>query len=65
MPWCERCSQFRESDVVSEAGECPGCGSVIVTKRKSPWRFRVMIALTTVYLSYRLVQGIIWLSHHA
>jgi hypothetical protein len=30
-----------------------------------PWHFKVMIGGTAVYLIYRLVQGIVWLVHHA
>lgn len=28
---------------------------------KTPWSFKVMVALVVLYLGWRLVQGIIWL----
>ena len=64
MPWCEKCSQFREADVVTDKGECPKCSSVIVPRRKVPWHFKILLAISTVYLSYRAYQGVMWLGHH-
>jgi hypothetical protein len=31
---------------------------------RAPFSFRLMIALTVIYLGYRLVQGIFWLVDH-
>lgn len=30
----------------------------------TPISFKVLVALTVVYLGWRLVQGIMWLVHH-
>jgi hypothetical protein len=30
----------------------------------APWHFKVLIAVTAVYLSYRLYQGIYWVANH-
>ena len=29
----------------------------------APWHFKVLIAITVIYLGYRLVQGIFWAAH--
>ena len=29
----------------------------------TPWHFKLLIALTTVYLGYRFLQGVEWLAH--
>jgi hypothetical protein len=31
----------------------------------TPWHFKVLVGLVSVYLSFRLVQGIVWVGHHA
>ncbi|HEX4868333.1 MAG TPA: hypothetical protein VFV32_12010 [Acidimicrobiales bacterium] len=30
----------------------------------APWHFKLLVAATAVYLSYRLFQGIVWVGHH-
>ncbi|MGA7096728.1 MAG: hypothetical protein WB245_04095 [Acidimicrobiia bacterium] len=30
---------------------------------KAPFSFKLMIALTAIYLGWRLVQGIVWVVH--
>lgn len=30
----------------------------------APWHFKVLIGATTIYLAWRLVQGIGWVAHH-
>lgn len=64
MPWCETCQQFQEAEALGEAGACPACGRVLVAKRRSPWHFKLLAVATVIYLGYRLVQGILWVSHH-
>ena len=32
---------------------------------KAPWHFKLLVVGVTLYLLWRLVQGIVWLSHHA
>jgi len=64
VPWCESCSTFSEVDELTEDGACPGCGTVLVRKRKIPWHFKVVIVVTTGYVIFRCYQGVMWLSHH-
>ena len=30
---------------------------------KTPWHFKLLVAITTVYLTYRLIQGLVWVAH--
>jgi hypothetical protein len=30
----------------------------------APWHFKVLIAVTSVYLGFRALQGIQWVAHH-
>ena len=30
----------------------------------APWHFKVLVALTAVYLAWRALQGIDWVAHH-
>jgi DNA-directed RNA polymerase subunit RPC12/RpoP len=65
MPWCDECDELVEDEDVSEHGECPRCGSVLVEERRPvPWYFKAMIAASVVYLGYRAYQGITWVLHH-
>lgn len=27
-----------------------------------PWHFKLLLALTTIYLAWRLIQGIVWVA---
>lgn len=65
MPWCDDCSQFHDSAAIGRGGECPACGRVIIKPARTPWHFKLLIVATVIYLTYRLVQGILWLAHHA
>jgi hypothetical protein len=31
----------------------------------APWHFKVLIVVVSIYLSFRLIQGIVWVGHHA
>ena len=64
MPWCESCSRFHDAEALSDKGECPTCGTVLVAPKKVPWHFRLIGVATVIYLTYRLVQGILWVVHH-
>ena len=65
MAWCEHCHEHVESADLGEEMRCPTCGEVTVEQRKTPWRYRIMLAATVVYLAYRAYQGITWVIHHA
>ena len=66
MPWCDECDQLVEDDDLTEDGECPVCGTVLVeeVRKPVPWYFRFMIVASIVYLGYRAYQGITWVAHH-
>ena len=49
---------------MGKGGECPVCGKVIASPAKSPWHFKVLVGAATVYLGWRLVQGIGWVAHY-
>lgn len=58
MSPAEEADRSRPEDGATGEGEEEERGPV-------PWHFKVMIGGTAVYLVYRLVQGIVWLVHHA
>lgn len=74
VPWCDTCDRFYNPNTLTAAGACPKCGRTVavptpeVTEaaedRGAPWHFKVLIAVTAVYLGYRLFQGIFWVAHH-
>lgn len=63
MPWCESCERFQDSEEIDRDGHCPGCGTVIAAPKKKPWHFKLLIVATVLYLTYRLIQLILWLHH--
>jgi phage FluMu protein Com len=79
--WCEHCNRLiRASDVVvDEDGyeHCPRCSALLddasdetdeddaAGAPKPPWHFKVLLIATVIYLIYRLIWFIFWLSHHA
>jgi hypothetical protein len=59
---------------------CPRCGAVLGEHLaahddhedyeeegapKPPWHFKLLLVATVIYLIYRLIWFIFWLSHHA
>ena len=64
IPWCETCAKYLEQDDLAEEGKCPGCGEIIAQRAKTPWHFKLLVVGTTIYLLYRLGQGIDWLERH-
>jgi hypothetical protein len=65
VPWCESCQLFRDSEVLSPKGECPGCGQVIEKPKKIAWHFKLVAVATIIYLVYRFVQIGLWIAHKA
>jgi uncharacterized paraquat-inducible protein A len=66
VPWCDTCDRLvDQEDLVAEA--CPTCGSALDEPARQPvtWRLRLLVAATVIYLIWRFVQGVQWLSHHA
>ena len=63
MPWCEECARFFNPTSMGKGGECPTCGRVIGTVEKAPWHFKLMVGAAGIYLSWRAVQGVVWVAH--
>jgi hypothetical protein len=63
VAWCEECNQFRDGNVLSDDGECPECGKVLVAPRRAPWHFRLIALATIIYILFRLVQLGFWIAH--
>ena len=57
--WCENCDRPEEGDV------CTVCGNDIVesTHEPIPWRWRLFIVASVIYLVWRIYQIISWLVH--
>ncbi len=63
MPWCESCERFQDNSEVDKEGHCPKCGSVIAPPKRAPWHFKLLVVATIIYLTYRLIQLVMWLHH--
>ncbi len=63
MPWCEPCGRFYNPNTLRPDGTCPENHLVEPPKprAKVPWHFWLLVAGVTIYLGWRLVQGIEWL----
>lgn len=66
MPWCDDCDRFYNPSTLSEEGTCPEGHHVAdpaesAPTPKVPWHFWLLVVGITIYLGYRLVQGIVWL----
>ncbi|HET8989508.1 MAG TPA: hypothetical protein VFN59_00195 [Acidimicrobiales bacterium] len=57
--WCETCDRPVEGEV------CEVCGEPVpeATHEPVPWRWRLFIVATVIYLGYRIYQLIHWLAH--
>ncbi|MCL4312715.1 MAG: hypothetical protein M1131_01035 [Actinobacteria bacterium] len=64
MPWCDTCEEEVGEDSLTEEGQCPQCGSTLLSRKHIPWHVKVLAAGTVVYLGYRTYQGITWVIHH-
>jgi hypothetical protein len=61
---CPRCEEFLSED--------PSSGDTEAIENaeedgppKPPWHFKVLLIATVIYLIYRLIWFIFWISHHA
>lgn len=66
MPWCDTCDRLVADDEL-DGDACPACHtSLAEPERKAvSWRFRLLIVASIGYLTWRTVQGVQWLTHHA
>ena len=72
VPWCETCDRFYNPNTLNADGTCPTCGRLVADpstnpaeeRQSAPWHFKLLVAATAAYLSYRLFQGVIWVGQH-
>ena len=70
MPWCDTCDRFYNPNTLQQDGSCPTCGRLVSgasaaqveVDEGAPWHFKVLLAVTAVYLGYRLFQGLVWVA---
>jgi uncharacterized paraquat-inducible protein A len=64
VPWCDTCDRLVDDAEVVD-GCCPRCQTDLSgsSREPLPWRFRLMIGATVIYLIYRTYQVIAWLAH--
>lgn len=70
MPWCDDCSKYLTPNSVQADGTCPRCSTEVATVERSdaddrsvathdessPWHFKLMVGMVTLYLGWRVVQ---------
>jgi hypothetical protein len=62
MPHCDTCDRFYNPNTLEPDGTCPTCGKQLgepLTRFEtegSPWHFKLLVAITVVYLGWRFVQ---------
>jgi uncharacterized protein (DUF983 family) len=67
MPWCEPCGRFFNPNTIEKDGSCPACGNELAKPRatpKVPWHFWLLVVGIAVYLGWRVVQGVMWVTGH-
>jgi len=69
VPHCDTCDRFYNPNSLRPDGTCPICGrplgdpaELAAASGGAPWHFKVLLAFTIVYLSWRLIQGVFWLA---
>jgi predicted RNA-binding protein with PUA domain len=57
--WCETCDRPVEGEV------CEVCGGDVAEPERAPipWRWRLFLVATAIYLIWRIYQLVSWLSH--
>jgi uncharacterized paraquat-inducible protein A len=67
VPWCDECDRLVDDDELTDEAACPSCGTDLsdAPARRVSWRLRFLLLATVVYLAWRTVQGVQWLTHHA
>jgi hypothetical protein len=61
---CPTCGHtVAEPAVESTSTESASTEAASTEATGAPWHFKVLIAVTAVYLGYRLFQGILWVAH--
>lgn len=63
---CPRCAEFLGEDAPAGDGEEGEHDDEDEDgPPKPPWHFKVLLIATVIYLIYRLIWFIFWISHHA
>jgi hypothetical protein len=74
MPWCDECDRYLAPSAVTHDGACPACGRPVevgdVARAAEedeplppvPWHLKVLAVAVAIYLTYRLIQVIGWIS---
>jgi hypothetical protein len=69
VPWCEECSRFYNPNSIAPDGTCVRCGAFIAdppagdeVAERVPWHFWILVIALGVYLTWRLIQGIVWVA---
>jgi hypothetical protein len=80
VPWCADCDRFYNPNSLNADGTCPTCGRLVgeeatgpdkpeklrkFSDEPTPWHFKALIVVVSIYLTFRLIQGIVWVAHHA
>ena len=67
MPHCETCDRFYNPNSLKTDGTCPVCGRQVGEERLTrfetegaPWHFKLLVAVTVIYLGWRLIQITFW-----
>ena len=63
MPWCEPCGRFYNPNTLDAAGKCPNehqVGDPAKAAQKVPWHFWLLLGALAIYLTWRVVQGVLW-----
>jgi len=70
VPHCDTCDRFYNPNSLLPDGTCSVCGRQVAEVKPgtisrfetegAPWHFKVLIAVTVIYLGWRLLQAIVW-----
>ena len=66
MPHCDSCDRFYNPNSLLPDGSCPMCSrqlgdpAEVAAAPGAPWHFKVLLAVTVVYLAWRFVQLVVW-----
>jgi hypothetical protein len=71
VPWCEGCQKYYSPNTLRPDGTCPEAHEVEPPKsledvaaehRGAPWHFWLLLVALVIYLGWRFVQMIGWLT---
>jgi len=74
MPWCDDCDRYLAPSTVTHDGTCPECGHRVevgdVARAAQeeeplppvPWHLKLLAVAIVIYLTYRLIQVIGWIT---